>query len=66
MPDKVRVFFFETYWADTDTWKRSRRRATLSAIGRLGGRPLMDTGVDIEPTALDIDGVYRPELHEDD
>jgi hypothetical protein len=41
MPDTVRVFFFETYWADTETWKRSRRRATLSAIERLGGRPLI-------------------------
>ena len=56
------MYFYELRQAGADTWKPSRRRGTLKAIARLGGRPLLETALDVSADTLDIDGLHRPEF----
>lgn len=53
------VYFFKEYQINSDEWPTSKRPATLEAIAKLGGRPLMDSAVDVEPSDIDHDGFRK-------
>ena len=57
----VIVYFFKQHQVGSDEWPRSKRRATLEAIARLGGKAIMDSGLEVEASRLDFDGFLADE-----
>ena len=55
---KIRVFYFRGYDADSHLVVRSKRPATLGAINKVGGDPIMDSGIDVNTDQLDGEGFY--------
>ena len=58
----VPVYYFRKYDVTADEPAVSQRMATLSAIRREGGMPVMDSRKDVESTEVDADGFYRPNV----
>ena len=59
MPDQVTVYFFTKYDIGSDQNLRSKRPATLEAIERSFGQPLMETAEEINVADLDEEGFRR-------
>jgi hypothetical protein len=57
---KVTVYFYKHIDDDLNDDKRSKRMASLPTIARIKGHPLMDTGIEIDESALDAYGFYIP------
>jgi hypothetical protein len=55
--DEVTVYYFAMYDINADKIVGSRRPATLDAIKRFGGIPLMDTAQVVDPSRIDDIGL---------
>lgn len=57
---KVVVYRFEVYDINADHYVWSRRRATLGAIAAVSGRADLRSGMDVDESELDDNGMTRP------
>lgn len=55
---KITVYYFTDYHIITDNVIRSHRMATLDAIKRFDGTPLIETAKEVDPSELDDNGLY--------
>ncbi len=57
---KVKVYFFQKYHVMSDkNVGLSKRRATLQAIAKVEGEPIIETALEIDETELDLDGFQK-------
>jgi hypothetical protein len=56
---KARVYYFKGYDINSDRILRSKRMATLKWIKENRFAAIMETGKEIDTSALDADGLYR-------
>ena len=67
---KVNIYRFTLYDITSDGARQSRRWGTRDAIERMGGEVLVDTGIEVDASAVDseISGLtardYNPRAHE--
>lgn len=60
MGDLVHVFLFKAWSEDAKRVVRMPHRATLNAIERVHGVPLLQTGVEVDESQIDDDGFWQP------
>jgi len=56
---KVPVYFFQKYDIISNQKVRSKRPATLEAIDKVKGEPIMETALEVDETELDGDGFRK-------
>jgi hypothetical protein len=61
---RVALFFFTMYDINADKIVRSRRPATLDAIRKFGGTPIMETEQHLDSSKVDDDGLLKIDLYE--
>lgn len=54
--ERVSVYYFTKYDIGSDAVVRSKRPATIAAIERVCGQALLDTKLEVDPSALDSEG----------
>jgi hypothetical protein len=57
---QVPVYYFRKYDIATDQHAVSQRMATLDAIWREAGMPIMESRKDVESSEVDAEGFYPP------
>ncbi len=60
---RVALFFFTMYDINADKIVRSRRPATLDAIEKFGGTPIMETEQRLDSSKVDEDGLLKIDLY---
>jgi hypothetical protein len=60
MGDLVHVFFYKAWSETVKRVVRMPNRATLAAIDRVHGSPLIGTGIEVNEDEVDDDGVWKP------
>ena len=60
MGDLVHVFYYKAWSETAKRVVRMPHRATLAAIDRVHGSPLIGTGIEVNEDEVGDDGIWRP------